>query len=339
MRPPRVEPRDRSTSSISLTSSQRASRRISSASTISALRGPTTITHGVGPGRATRPSSALNGILTRAAWRTRSSSIGLPGSVSEGGTRHQYVHAIDLLPTLLDLIGIDPPASIAGVDQSPIEGISFAPTLNDPLVPGSHVTQYYEMLGSRALYHDGWKAVVFHSPAFIAYDGTDTTKPFDEDVWELYHVAEDFSEVHDLALTQPAKLKELKELWWEEAEKFQVLPLNNQPGMFGDPRYRRNLYEFLGPVGPLAESIAPNLKNRSFVISADLIPPSGASLTGVIAAHGSHAGGYVMFIEDNRLHFTYNFVATQITTVSAEMTLPTEPVTVRVVFTRTGAGR
>jgi arylsulfatase len=257
---------------------------------------------------------------------------------TEGGTRHQYVHAIDLLPTLLDLIGIDPPASIAGVEQSPIEGISFAPTLNDPLIPERHVTQYYEMLGSRALYHDGWKAVVFHSPAFIAYDGTDTTKPFDEDVWELYHVAEDFSEVHDLALTEPAKLKELKELWWAEAEKFQVLPLNNQPGMFGDPRYRRNLYEFLGPVGPLAESMAPNLKNRSFVISADLIPPSGASLTGVIAAHGSHAGGYVMFIEENRLHFTYNFVATRITTVSAEMTLPAEPVTVRVVFTRTGAG-
>ncbi len=257
---------------------------------------------------------------------------------TEGGTRHQYVHAIDLLPTLLDLIGIDPPASIAGVEQSPIEGISFAPTLYDPLVPGRHVTQYYEMLGSRALYHDGWKAVVFHSPAFIAYDGTDTTKPFDEDVWELYHVAEDFSEVHDLALMQPAKLKELKELWWDEAEKFQVLPLNNQPGMFGDPRYRRNLYEFLGPVGPLAESIAPNLKNRSFVISADLIPPSDASLTGVIAAHGSHAGGYVMFIEENRLHFTYNFVATQITTVSAETTLPSQPVTVRVVFTRTGAG-
>ena len=257
---------------------------------------------------------------------------------SEGGTRHQYVHAIDLMPTLLDLIGIDPPASIAGVEQSPIEGITFAPTLNDPLVPGRHITQYYEMLGSRALYHDGWKAVVFHSPAFIAYDGTDTTKPFDEDVWELYHVAEDFSEVHDLALTQPDKLEELKNLWWEEAKKFQVLPLNNQPGMFGDPRYRRNLYEFLGPAGPLAESIAPNLKNRSFVISADLIPPSGASLTGVIAAHGSHAGGYVIFIEENRLHFTYNFVATQITTVSAEMTLPSQPVTVRVVFTRTGAG-
>ena len=159
--------------------------------------------------------------------------------------------------------------------------------------PGAHVTQYYEMLGSRALYHDGWKAVVFHTPPFIAYDGSDTTRPFDEDVWELYHVAEDFSEVTDLADTHPEKLAELKGLWWKEAERFQVLPLNNQPGLFGDPRYRRNRYEFLGQVGPLAEALAPNLKNRSFVIAADLVASRGGVPTGVIAAHGSHAGGYV----------------------------------------------
>jgi arylsulfatase A-like enzyme len=255
-----------------------------------------------------------------------------------GETRHQYVHAIDLLPTLLELIGIHPPDSIAGVPQSPIEGVSFAATLDDPRAPGAHATQYYEMLGSRALYHDGWKAVVFHTPPFIAYDGSDTTRPFDEDVWELYHVAEDFSEVHDLAEVEPAKLAELKDLWWREAEKFQVLPLNNQPGLFGDPRYRRNRYEFLGQVGPLTEALAPNVKNRSFVIAAELVPQSDQELSGVIAAHGSHAGGYVLWIDDGRLHFTYNFVATQITTITAEAVLPSEPLTVRAVFTRTGAG-
>jgi arylsulfatase len=254
-----------------------------------------------------------------------------------GGTRHQYVHAIDLLPTLLELIGIDPPASIAGVEQSPIEGVSFARTLDDAAAESAHVTQYYEMLGSRALYHQGWKAVVFHTPPFIAYDGSDTTRPFDEDVWELYHVAQDFSEVDDLALTHPAKLEELKARWWTEADKYQVLPLNNEPGVFADTRYRRARYEFRGQVGPLAEAIAPNLKNRSFVIAAELVPPEGA-FTGVIVAHGGHAGGYVFFVKDARLHFTYNFVATQITTVAAEVTLPTEPVTVRVVFTRDGPG-
>jgi arylsulfatase len=116
-----------------------------------------------------------------------------------------------------------------------------------------------------------------------------------------------------------------------------VLPLNNQPGVFGDTRYRRQRYEFRGQVGPLAEAIAPNLKNRSFVIAAHLVPPGG-SFTGVIAAHGGHAGGYVFFVEDGRLHFTYNFVATQITTVAAEVTLPIEPVTVRIVFTNDGPG-
>jgi arylsulfatase len=248
------------------------------------------------------------------------------------------VHAIDVLPTLLDLIGINAPASIAGVTQSPIEGVSFASTLHDPLTPGAHRTQYYEMLGSRALYHDGWKAVVFHTPPFIAYDGSDTTRPFDEDVWELYHVAEDFSEVTDLADAEPEKLAELKDLWWKEAERFQVLPLNNQPGRFGDPRYRRDRYEYLGQVGPLAEALAPNLKNRSFVIAAEIVPASDRLPTGVIVAHGSHAGGYVLFLHDGRLHFTYNYVATQITTITAEVTLPSEPLTVKAVFTRTGAG-
>jgi arylsulfatase A-like enzyme len=256
----------------------------------------------------------------------------------DGGTRHQYVHAIDVMPTLLDLIGIQPPPSIAGVEQTSIEGVSFASSLDDVAAPGAHVTQYYEMLGSRALYHDGWKAVVFHTPPFIAYDGSDTTIPFDEDVWELYHVAEDFSEVNDLAETHPDKLTELKELWWREAGKFQVLPLNNQPGFFGDPRYRRDRHDFIGTVGPLPEALAPNLKNRSFAITAELAPRAGEALRGVIVAHGSHAGGYALFVKDDRLHFTYNYVATEITTVTAEVTLPSGPTVVKVVFSRTGSG-
>ena len=256
---------------------------------------------------------------------------------TEGGTRHQYVHAIDVLPTLLDLIGIDPPRSITGVEQTPIEGVSFSSTLDDRNAPSAHITQYYEMLGSRALYHEGWKAVVFHTPPCIAYDGSDTTIPFDEDVWELYHVAEDFSEVRDLSDTHPAKLAELKDLWWREAERFGVLPLNNQPGFFADPRYRRDRHEFMGTVGPLPEALAPNLKNRSFAIAAELAP-SGEVLSGVIVAHGSHAGGYVLFVEKGRLHFTYNYVATEITTVTADVSIPSTPVVVKATFTRTGAG-
>lgn len=253
-------------------------------------------------------------------------------------TRHQYVHAIDLLPTLLEVLEVDPPDEIAGVPQSPLEGVSFAPALHDADAPSAHVTQYYEMLGSRALYHDGWKAVVFHSPIYIAYDGTDTSRPFGEDVWELYHVAEDFSEVHDVAAQFPERLEQMQELWWREAERFQVLPLNNDVGLWGDPRYRRDHYRFLGHAGPLDAGVAPHAHNRSFAITGALAPGPRDGLTGVIVAHGSHAGGYALFVADGRAHFTYNFVASQVTTVSAEVALPPTDVTVRVVFTRTGPG-
>ena len=258
------------------------------------------------------------------------------GIGTDGGTRHQYTHAIDLLPTVLELIGIDPPEVIAGVPQTPIEGVSFAASLGDADAPSTHVTQYYEMLGSRAIYHDGWKAVVFHSPRFIAYDGTDTSRPFDEDVWELYHVDEDFAEVHDLAAEEPDRLAALVELWWSEAERFQVLPLNNEPGRFGDPTYRRDRHEYRAGVGPLPEAVAPNLKNRPFTIEATLDVPADGPVDGVIVAHGGHAGGYALYLHDRRLRYVYNFVGTDITTVAAEVDLPAGPVVARLTFTRDG---
>ncbi len=235
---------------------------------------------------------------------------------------------------MLDLIGIEAPEVIAGVTQTPIEGVSFAPTLQTADAPGAHVTQYYEMLGSRALYHDGWKAVVFHTPPFISYDGTDTRRPFDDDAWELYHVAVDFAEVRDLAAERPDKLAELQALWWQEAEKFQVLPLNNEPGRFGDTRYRRDHYELYGGIGPLPEAIAPNFRNRSFTIAAELDIPDEGATDGVIVAHGSHAGGYVAYVQDRRLHYAYNFVGTEITTIAATEKLPIGPVVARIVFSR-----
>ncbi|HVV38379.1 MAG TPA: arylsulfatase [Acidimicrobiales bacterium] len=237
------------------------------------------------------------------------------GDAHAGETRHQYVHAIDLLPTLLEWIGIEAPATINGIEQSPIEGTSFA---GDAV----HHTQYYEMLGSRALYHDGWKAVVYHPGVFTVYDGTDVTKPFDDDVWELYHVAVDFAEVHDLAATEPDKLEEMKQLWWTEAEKFQVLPLNNQPVVGHDGRYRRAQYVFHPGIGPMSEDVAPALKNRPFTIQVELDVPAEGSVDGVIVAHGSVAGGYVLYLKDRRLHYSYNFVGTQLTTVNASVELP-----------------
>ncbi|MFM7411471.1 MAG: sulfatase/phosphatase domain-containing protein, partial [Actinomycetota bacterium] len=255
---------------------------------------------------------------------------------ARGETRHQYVHVIDIVPTLLDMLGMDPPQVIKGVTQNPIEGTSFAHTLENDDVPSNHKTQYYEMIGSRALYHDGWKAVVFHPPAMIAYDGSDATRPFDADIWELYNVANDFSECNDLAESRPDKLEELKQLWWTEADKYQVLPLNNQPGRYGDRRHMRDRYVYLPGISPLPESTAPNLKNRSFQIAAAMNVPATGNIDGILVAHGSHSGGYALYVKGRRVHYASNFLGAFTTTISASIELPPGEVLVRAVFTSTG---
>ncbi|MGO9559380.1 MAG: arylsulfatase [Acidimicrobiales bacterium] len=250
---------------------------------------------------------------------------------AKGETRHQYTHAIDVMPTILELAGVGQPEVLNGVTQRPIEGVSFARLLNDGSTASAHVTQYYEMLGSRALYHDGWKAVVFHPLPGIAYDGSDPFKSFDEDDWELYHVAEDFSETENLAPTMPEKLQELVDLWWQEAESHQVLPLTNQIGRGHDRRYRRQRYEYRPGIGSLNEAVAPNLRNRAWTLSAELAVPADG-LEGVIACQGGAAGGWSLYVSGGRLHYVYNFLGNTSTTVSAEVPLPQGPLVARAVF-------
>src|SRR5689334_23077019 len=151
------------------------------------------------------------------------------GIRARGELRHQFAHAIDVLPTLLELIGVDAPAEIRGVTQSPIEGTSFAYLLDDADAPERHTTQYFEMLGSRGIYHEGWKAVTFKPLGPMYDDGLDPDAPFDDDVWELYRVADDLSECDDVAAQHPDVLDDLVALWWEEAERYKVLPLDNRP--------------------------------------------------------------------------------------------------------------
>ena len=256
-----------------------------------------------------------------------------------GQTRHPYVHVVDIAPTILELLGVEPPAQLAGVAQTPMHGTSFAHTLADASATSRHVTQYYEMIGSRAIYHDGWKAVAYHPARAAVYDGTDVSKPFDDDVWELYHVAEDFSEVRDLADARPEKLAELQALWWNEAERNQVLPLNNQPGRFGDQRFRRERYVFHAGIGRLPDSVAPNLRNRGFIIEAHLDVPERVFVDGTLVAHGGSAGGYALYLKGRRLHFVHNLLGMQSTTVSASVELPAGRVIARAVFKPTGAFR
>ena len=157
------------------------------------------------------------------------SSAGRAGSRARGELRHQFAHAIDVLPTLLELIGVDAPAEIGGIAQSDIEGTSFAYLLDDADAPERHTVQYFEMLGSRGLYQDGWKAVTFKPLGAMYDDGLDPDAPFDDDEWELYDVRVDPSETHDLAAEEPDRLAAMIDRWWEEARKYQVLPLDNRP--------------------------------------------------------------------------------------------------------------
>ena len=190
------------------------------------------------------------------------------------------------------------------------------------------------MLGSRALYHEGWKAVVFHALPGVAYDGSDPNLPFDEDEWELYHVADDFAETVDLAGKEPEKLQQLIERWWSEAERFNVLPVNNRPTSGADRRFRRERSVFRPGIGSLPEAVAPNLRNRGWRMIAELIVT--ADTQGVIAAHGGPAGGYAVYVDGGRLCYAYNHLGTTLTTITAEAPLPSGPVLARVEFTPTG---
>ncbi len=255
------------------------------------------------------------------------------GIVARGELRRQYVHAIDILPTLLAITGIEAPAEIDGVAQKPIEGVSFAHTLRDANAAGNRDTQYFEMMGCRAIYHRGWKAVVYH-PLF------DQSKSFDEDRWELYHVEEDAAECHDLAEQHPEKLRELIDLWWTEAEKYNVLPLDNSPfeAIFGQhpnappPRARYVYYPYGAPV---PEVSAVNVRNRSHTITADVeIPPAGAE--GILLAQGSGLGGYALYVKDARLHYVHNFCAMTEHRVSSSAELVPGAHTLAFRFEKTG---
>ena len=213
----------------------------------------------------------------------------------KGELRHQFVHASDLVPTLLELIGIAPPEEIAGCPQMPIEGESFARSIADAAAPSKTSPQYFEMFGHRGLWHGGWKAVSYHPP------GT----PFENDKWELFHLDQDFSEVDDLAAREPERLAELIKIWWSEAEKHNVLPLDDRFG----PRFAENAARFQGArshfvfhagMGHVPTDVAPDVRSRNYAIEAHVeIGEAGAE--GVLISHGDATSGYSLYIKDGFL--------------------------------------
>jgi arylsulfatase len=246
---------------------------------------------------------------------------------SRGEIRHQFAHAVDVLPTVLELTGIDPPRTLDGVAQAPIEGTSFAAVLDDGSVPSAHVTQYFEMLGSRAIYHDGWKAVTFKPLGRMYTDDDDPDLPFDQDRWELYHVAADFSECHDLAEQQPDRLDEMVRRWWDEARRYRVLPLDNRPLAAllhprPSPRRERTTYVLRPMTSPVPETVAPKLHNRSHVVRAELDVPAGTVPEGVLVAQGSVLGGWAVYLLDGRPHYVHNLVGKERHRVTSDVVVP-----------------
>jgi arylsulfatase A-like enzyme len=234
-------------------------------------------------------------------------------SGSSGGIRHQFVHAIDVLPTVLDLVGIEPPGEIDRVPQTSIDGVSFRYLLgaDGASAPEQHVTQHFEMFGSRALYHRGWKAVTFHPVGPIYGDGLDPNASFDDDVWELYHVVEDPSETRDLAAEHPERLADLVELWWQEAERNQVLPLDNRVLWTlvhpkPDHRRERTRFRYFGGGAQVPEAVAANVRNRSHTVRVNVVVPDGVTPEGVLLALGSALGGWSLHLLDGRLRYVHN---------------------------------
>jgi arylsulfatase A-like enzyme len=234
------------------------------------------------------------------------------GPVQPGAIRHQFTHAIDVLPTVLELAGIDLPAQLDGIEQSPLDGESFGYLLAEggQLEPERHHTQYFEMFGSRALYHRGWKAVAFH-PVGPLYDDQDPNASFDTDAWELYHVAEDLAETCDLAADHPRMLHELVGLWWSEAHRNQVLPLDNRVlwalvNPKPDHRAPRDEYRYFPGGAQVPEPVAVNVRNRSHALIVDVAITDPAATDGVLLALGSALGGWSLHIIDGRIRYVHN---------------------------------
>jgi len=247
--------------------------------------------------------------------------VSWPSAIAaRGEVRTQYAHAIDLVPTVLDALGLEPPASIKGITQSPVEGVSFAHTFDAADAPTKHHTQYFEMAGHRSIYQDGWRAVCpWPGPSF-AESGLPFGTPLpyekltelDAGHWELYHVAEDFAENHDLAAGHRDKLIELIAQWYVEAGKYNVLPVDGrgvQRLMEERPviAVARSSYTYYPGTQAVASDAAVKVLNRSHSITAFAeIPPGGAD--GVLLAHGGIDSGYAFYMKDGRLKWCHNYV-------------------------------
>jgi arylsulfatase len=267
--------------------------------------------------------------------------ISWPARIKDnGGIRTQFHHAIDIVPTMLEVAHLEQPTELNGVKQKPIEGISMAYSFDDPNAQEHRHTQYFEMFGNRAVYHDGWIAVARHGRLPWENAGS---YDFDKDTWELYDVAHDFSEANDLAGAKPQELKTLQDLFWVEAKKYNVLPLDDRFAERTDPSLRPSLiagrteFTYFAGADRIPESSAANTKNKSHTIAAYVDMPAHGG-DGVLVAAGGIVGGYALYIKAGRPCYEYNWFSQQRARVCGSARLPAGAQVIRLDFRYDGGG-
>jgi arylsulfatase len=267
--------------------------------------------------------------------------ISWPARIKDKGSiRTQFSSVIDIAPTILEAVGVQAPAMLNGVPQKPIEGFSMVYTFDNPKAKSAHRTQYFEMFCNRAIYNNGWVACT--TPPILPWV-VGTVVPVDDYKWELYNVDEDFSEANDLAAKEPKKLRELQDLFWAEAGKYNVLPLDNSKVERFDvnlrPSLTRGRTEFTYGFGMvrIPEGSAPDLKNKSWRITADVEIPAGGA-EGLLMTQGGRFNGLGLYLLQGKPVFHYNLVGVERTTIAGKDKLATGKHSIVVDFKYNGPG-
>jgi arylsulfatase len=249
--------------------------------------------------------------------------------------RHQFLHATDVVPTMYDLLGVELPNEVKGYLQVPLEGVSFRSTFESDDVPTPKETGFFSMLGSRAIWHKGWKAVSVH-PTIAGWGH------FDQDRWELYNTDEDPTETNDLAAGHPEKVQELVNLWFHAAGQYNGLPLIDKTAVevLSDPTRPqvaplRDRYVYYPGTAEVPEAAAVNIRNRSYSIAVE-VSIEDADASGVLFSHGARFGGHALYVKDHRLKYVYNFVGSNEQVVESTEDVPTGNVILGASFVREG---
>ena len=261
--------------------------------------------------------------------------VSWPARITATGIRRQYTHAVDIVPTLYESLEIELPETLKGYTQFPLEGISFATSFDDEAADTGKTTQFYSMGGTAAIWHEGWKA------ASLTPAAPDMWADYAGQIWELFDTTTDPTECHDLAEQHPDKLRELVNLWWVEAGKYNALPLENRGvvEILGTERpqiaKQRSRYLYYPGTAEVPESVAPNIRNRSYTVAVE-VDVESADASGVLFSHGARFGGHALYAKDGKLKYVYNWVGMFEQIVESTERIPTGQVVLSASFDREG---